>query len=127
MTSSRSIKTQKRTRPISSHVDRIFYTTQINFPCGNTTGNPEPARPFRKPIRMQDLLQPYNKLTEHKCALWIITSVSSIQWHGTLKVLDISSNRGVDDECMELLSNFGMPKLWSLDLNNTNITSDGVR
>ena len=49
------------------------------------------------------------------------------QWHGTLESLDISSNRGVDDECMELLSNFEMPKLQSLDLNNTNITSDGVR
>lgn len=57
------------------------------------------------------------------------TKVAAIveKWHGTLKVLDISSNRGVDDECMKLLSNFGMPKLWSLDLNNTNITSDGVR
>lgn len=54
-------------------------------------------------------------------------NVSSLQWHNTLESLDISSNRGVDDECMELLRNFEMPKLSDLDLNNTNITSDGVR
>lgn len=49
------------------------------------------------------------------------------KWHRTLEHLDISSNRGVDDECMELLSNFGMPSLTILNLSDTNITSDGVR
>jgi len=49
------------------------------------------------------------------------------KWHNTLTSLDISSNRGVDDQCMDLLRNFGMPKLRSLNLSSTNITSEGVR
>ncbi|CAH3038436.1 unnamed protein product [Porites evermanni] len=49
------------------------------------------------------------------------------KWHHCLESLDLSSNRGVDDECMKLLSNFGMQKLKSLNLSNTIITSDGVR
>ena len=54
-------------------------------------------------------------------------SIFIFQWHHCLERLDLSSNRGVDDECMKLLSNFGMQKLKSLNLSNTIITSDGVR
>ena len=49
------------------------------------------------------------------------------QWHHSLAVLDVSSNSGINDQSMELFSNFGMPKLRSLDLSSTNVTGDGVR
>lgn len=49
------------------------------------------------------------------------------QWHHSLEILDISSNSRVSDQSMELLSDFGMPKLYSLDLGSTNVTAEGVR
>ncbi|XP_020624575.1 F-box/LRR-repeat protein 6-like [Orbicella faveolata] len=54
-------------------------------------------------------------------------SVVIEQWHHSLEILDISSNSGVGDESMELLRDFGMPKLYSLDLGSTNVTAEGVR
>lgn len=44
-----------------------------------------------------------------------------------MEVLDLSQNKNVEDEYMELLENFGMPKLHTLDLNNTNITALGLK
>lgn len=49
------------------------------------------------------------------------------KWHHSLEVLDLSQNKNVEDEDMELLENFGMPKLHTLDLNNTNITALGLK
>lgn len=49
------------------------------------------------------------------------------KWHHSLEVLDLSQNKTVEDEDMELLKNFGMPKLHTLDLNNTNITALGLK
>ena len=43
-TKSRSIKTQKRTRPISSHLDRTSLDKDLLYISGNKAGNPERAR-----------------------------------------------------------------------------------
>ncbi|CAH3193719.1 unnamed protein product, partial [Porites evermanni] len=48
-------------------------------------------------------------------------------WHHSLEILDVSSNSGINDDSMELLRTFGMPKLKSLNLASTNIAGDGVR
>ena len=50
-----------------------------------------------------------------------------LQWHHSLEILDVSSNSGINDDSMELLRTFGMPKLQSLNLASTNIAGDGVR
>ena len=42
-TNSRSITTQKRTRPISSHLDRTSLISKRIFSCGTNAGNPEQA------------------------------------------------------------------------------------
>ena len=42
-TNSRSITTQKRTRPISSHLDRTSLVSKRIFSCGTNAGNPEQA------------------------------------------------------------------------------------
>ena len=63
LTSSWSIKTQKRTRPISSHLDQTclvnkgftIWPKRELFSCGNNAGNPERAHLARSRI------QPYNK------------------------------------------------------------------
>ncbi|KAJ7360342.1 F-box/LRR-repeat protein 6 [Desmophyllum pertusum] len=60
-------------------------------------------------------------------ATFAMMSVVIEQWHHSLEILDISLNSGISDESMELLSNFGMPKLYSLDLGSTNVTAEGVR
>lgn len=49
------------------------------------------------------------------------------QWHHSLEILDVSSNSGINDDSMELLRTFGMPKLQSLNLGSTNIAGEGVR
>ncbi|XP_020624592.1 F-box/LRR-repeat protein 6-like [Orbicella faveolata] len=49
------------------------------------------------------------------------------KWHHSLEVLDLSLNKDIEDEHVELLRNFGMPKLHTLDLSSTSITADGVR
>ncbi|KAL9989043.1 hypothetical protein ACROYT_G003551 [Oculina patagonica] len=61
------------------------------------------------------------------CATFSKVAAVIEKWHHSLKVLDLSINKNVEDEFMELLHNFGMPKLHTLDLNNTNITANGVR
>ncbi|XP_068740045.1 F-box/LRR-repeat protein 6-like isoform X2 [Montipora capricornis] len=60
-------------------------------------------------------------------ANFALMSVITEQWHHSLAVLDVSSNSGINDQSMELFSNFGMPKLRILDLSSTNVTGDGVR
>ena len=76
-TKSRSINSQKRTRPISSHLDEqtwsikdLFYCFKRNFACGIQRVVPSgpPSCPLGQPITARDLVhlarsrsQPYNK------------------------------------------------------------------
>lgn len=70
---------------------------------------------------------PLKTLTFHNASFSSFSAVVN-KWHGTLESLDISSSRDVGDNCMELLDNeFEMQKLRDLDVNNTNITSIGLR
>ena len=59
--------------------------------------------------------------------MWCSFLPSLLQWHHSLEILDVSSNSGINDDSMELLRTFGMPKLQSLNLASTNIAGDGVR
>ena len=59
--------------------------------------------------------------------MWSSFRSSLLQWHHSLKILDVSSNSGINDNSMELLRTFGMPKLQSLNLASTNIAGDGIR
>ena len=68
-----------------------------------------------------------NPCPSYFCSFHISCFFFHSQWHHSLEIVDISSNSGVSDTSMELLSNFGMPKLCSLDLGSTNVTAEGVR
>ena len=59
--------------------------------------------------------------------MWCSVLPSLFQWHHSLEILDVSSNSGINDDSMELLRTFEMPKLKILNLASTNIAGDGVR
>jgi len=65
-------------------------------------------------------------LTNNGCTFSKLAAIVE-KWHHSLEVLDLSLNKDIEDEHMELLRNSEMPKLRTLDLSSTSITADGVR